>query len=740
MSRQHISVGATGSTAFAGSLPYMTAAPNAPTPPAPTPPARIRTAPVGPLLSSLLREHVMPDRRMGVREWADAHFLVNRGPEQGPWRTARTPYLAEPMADFTDPDVRKVTLCMGTQLGKTNLLMIYAGYTIDQRPIDTMWLMDSKDTAGAFSKDRMGKVIDQAPRLARHKLPGRADTTVHRVEFDNGMVLYFVGANSPGQLASKPIGLVLADEIDKYPIEMKGKGGTEGSALSLAERRGDAFGREFRMVQSSTPTDEGVGVWAELARSDRAEYYTPCPHCGGFQVLRFSGGGGGGSKGEGGGLRFTMPDGSRVSREAVGSLSEAEMVALVDHVKRASWYECGHCAGRIENRHKAAMLAAGRWVRRGEQMTRDGRVTGTRVRSDHRGYRLSSLCSPWLRFGDVAAKFIEDRCEMTREFVGSFLAEAWVAPGQRVDADEFIAMTRDQPAEVCGVARPRYRRGRVPDYTPLVSRSLPAPPPGLLLGTVDVQPDVAYWEVRAWAGGRAMHNWLIDWGVVECPTPHAGVVLEHDAWADVGRRLWELYPVEGDESHAMPVAFWGVDSGHRTGEVYRLAELMGGYVVPMKGSGQQREMVAASQSPDPEKHGLSRAVELVLFGTDAVKDAWSAARAIKPPMEGASHWPEGGVDAEYARHQSAEERRRMKDRRGNYHYEWHKRGEHRRNDWFDCSCMNYALALYLGISSVERVTPAMAAGAGAKIRPPRGEWRPVTPEQRAGRGGLRAVR
>lgn len=47
-----------------------------------------------------------------------------------------------------------------------------------------------------------------------------------------GGYLVIVGANSPASLASRPIKVLLADEIDRYPASA----GTEGDPLSLAEK------------------------------------------------------------------------------------------------------------------------------------------------------------------------------------------------------------------------------------------------------------------------------------------------------------------------------------------------------------------------------------------------------------------------------------------------------------------------------------------------------------------------
>ena len=51
-----------------------------------------------------------------------------------------------------------------------------------------------------------------------------------------------VGANSPSSLASRPIKVLLADEIDRYPKSA----GTEGDPLNLAKKRQTTSGLQNR--------------------------------------------------------------------------------------------------------------------------------------------------------------------------------------------------------------------------------------------------------------------------------------------------------------------------------------------------------------------------------------------------------------------------------------------------------------------------------------------------------------
>ena len=77
-----------------------------------------------------------PPENLTVDQWADKYRRLSpeSSAEAGPWRTKRTPYLAEPMKAFTDPRVRKIVMVAASQVGKSELEMNIIGYIIDQDP------------------------------------------------------------------------------------------------------------------------------------------------------------------------------------------------------------------------------------------------------------------------------------------------------------------------------------------------------------------------------------------------------------------------------------------------------------------------------------------------------------------------------------------------------------------------------------------------------------------------------
>ena len=232
-----------------------------------------------------------PPVELSVSDWADEYRILSPegSAEPGPFRTARTPYAREPMNICADPDVEEVVLMWSSQVGKSEMLFNVIGYYADQDPCPQLMIMPTVEMADAMSKDRIQPMFRDSPRLAdkiqdqkeRHR---DSSQTIRHMKFPGGH-LTLVGANAPAGLASRPIRIILADEVDRYPVSA----GTEGNPVDLAWRRTTTFaGQGRKLIVTSTPTIKGVSeVERRFLLSDQRYYFLPCRHCGHEQHLQW---------------------------------------------------------------------------------------------------------------------------------------------------------------------------------------------------------------------------------------------------------------------------------------------------------------------------------------------------------------------------------------------------------------------------------------------------------------------
>src|SRR5574337_46083 len=198
-----------------------------------------------------------PPPRLTVSEWADRYRKLSResSTEAGAWRTARAEYQRGIMDAVNDAGVKQIVVMSSAQIGKTEILNNVVGYFVSQDPSPILLVMPTLEMGEAWSKDRLAPMVRDTPALrglvAEPNSKGSGNTLLHKT-FPGGHIT-IAGANSPASLASRPIRVILMDEVDRYPVSA----GTEGDPVSLAIKRAATFWNR-RVVMTSTPTVKGA--------------------------------------------------------------------------------------------------------------------------------------------------------------------------------------------------------------------------------------------------------------------------------------------------------------------------------------------------------------------------------------------------------------------------------------------------------------------------------------------------
>ena len=119
------------------------------------------------------------------------------------------------MDALNDPLVETVVCIKSAQVGWTEILGNVAGYFIDQDPSPILMVQPTVDMGKAWSKDRFSHMLKDTDCLKNKvrdsKSRDSGNTVLHK-EFDGGHIT-IAGANSAAGLASRPIRILLGDEI-----------------------------------------------------------------------------------------------------------------------------------------------------------------------------------------------------------------------------------------------------------------------------------------------------------------------------------------------------------------------------------------------------------------------------------------------------------------------------------------------------------------------------------------------
>jgi phage terminase large subunit GpA-like protein len=205
--------------------------------------------------------------------------------EAGRWYTSRTPYLREIMDATNDPAIGTLVVESSSQVGKTETCLNIIGFHIHQEPAPMLLLEPTLEMAEAISKDRVAPMIRDTAVLTALIGDPRArsseNTLLHK-RFPGGH-LTLSGANSAAGLSSRPIRILLCDEVDRYPASA----GAEGDPVALAVKRTTTFWNRL-LVFISSPTIEGLSrIDAAFEASDKRFFHVPCYRCGKKQKLEW---------------------------------------------------------------------------------------------------------------------------------------------------------------------------------------------------------------------------------------------------------------------------------------------------------------------------------------------------------------------------------------------------------------------------------------------------------------------
>ena len=351
-----------------------------------------------------MAKSVKPPPKLTVSQWADRERIISpeASSEPGDWDTDRAPYQRGIMDVFNEPSINTIVVKASAQVGKTEVLNNIFGFLMDQDPSPMMMVQPTLDMAKAWSKDRLTPMIRDTPCLSSkitiHKRD--SDNEILRKKFPGGHIT-ISGANSPASLASRPIRVVLLDEVDRYPTSA----GDEGDPANLAIKRTTTFWNK-KIAYVSTPTVKNQSrIDAAYQASDQRIYKVPCPHCDTYQALSF------------------------------WNIKRPYEAAPANEWK----YVCVENGCVIEERHKMWMLRNGLW----EAQKPTNKVAG---------FWIHEVYSPWVSWIEMVDNFLDMKKlpDTFKTFINTSLAELWDEDleGEGLNAEKLSTRTETYEHEV----------------------------------------------------------------------------------------------------------------------------------------------------------------------------------------------------------------------------------------------------------------------------------------------------
>lgn len=604
--------------------------------------------------------------RESMPSWAERKRIIPAGlsPVSGPYDYAVTPYLREIAEALSETSpIQYVAVMKGTRGGfSVGLVENWIGYTIDVSPGPMGYITADDDVLKTTMEIRLNPMIELSGLSKKvfsqskvNKKESRlSGSTQRKKEFAGGYLLG-LGPNSGAKLRNFSFQKIAFDEVEAYPIEIKG----EGDPLSIAEKRANEWGDSKKILYISTPAIlQNSRIHTKYLEGDQRKYFVPCKHCGTLQTVEWKN--------------------IHYEKDAEGRLvfdkdAEGKPVKGTGHV----WYECKECGGHWRNEDKGFFLAE-----KGHGGFAEWRATATASRPLSVSYFWSALLSPlgMYHWEDAVLEWIAAQGDINklRTFINTVLGEPFEERGQAPDYQRVMLRREDYAAEALIVKEdgpPEWLEARLP------------PEALVLTAGVDVQHDRIEVEEVAW--GKNMESWSAGYHVFEGDTSD----LDSPAWAALTDVIERVRP-------GLPLSLTLIDSGDggMTPTVYSYCDRFESRVLPLKGG--YRQGVKIFGLGDIYGHHRKR----VDLNEGYLKSEFY--RLVKngpadrpgegqPLPEGYCHFPQE-YDRRHFEKLFAEDLIIELDRLGHPKYNWKRRG---RNEALDCRA--YALgALYVIASLV----------------------------------------
>lgn len=361
----------------------------------------------GELTDSLISSLWSPEKEESVCDWVEDNVELPSGEITGKVQLNYIPYGREILERYGDKATRHLVMVFPTQAAKSTILICGMLYRLSRDPEDAMWVFGNADQARDFSKERWQPFVSMCePAFGQVPRTSKGAVNKHLYGFTaqhfQSMVLNFVGAGSPINLASRPRGFIQMDEVDKYYDEVKFDAGT----IQLAEERQKTFNFPLA-VKASTPTLADRMIWVEYRKTDQRQYWLPCPRC--EQEILFKLKVMSDKHGECG-LRWWHEHESEAKTDGFWDMKK---------VKANAFYKAQCCGGMIHNFERPMMLEEGIW-----------KPQNLRAESGRHGYHLNSLysiLSQQTSMANIAVQFLTAkglRSEL-QNFVNGWMAEPW---------------------------------------------------------------------------------------------------------------------------------------------------------------------------------------------------------------------------------------------------------------------------------------------------------------------------
>lgn len=571
---------------------------------------------------------------------------------------------------------KRVVMVVSAQSGKTETMLDILGERLDTAPVPVIYVGPSRQ----FLTDQFEpRIEDLMTTTCLREVAAVKSKQKKTRKYINGVPLRLAHGGSTTAMKSDPFGLAFTDEADEMVSNLR----KQGDPITIVDARGDTYA-DFVHAITSTPSegvaevetdpDSGLEFWADTDPEEvkstiwrlwltgtRHHWAWPCPHCGEYFIPRFAC------------LSWDKPKSSD-GRELPSTPALAQRTAHLVGPCGCVIYE-NDPAPDGEGTAKEWMNARGVYVAPGQSVDTDGVVHGPEPESWTISYWVSGLCSPFVSWGERAARYVE---AVRSGNPGDIQAVKNQGFGELYSPGGGSA---PEAGEVMKCASDDYVMGQVHPGTRILTLAC------------DVQKDRLIYTIRGWGAGGT--SWLVEANEL------FGMTEEQEVWDIFANVVTDTYD-------GIPIRLGLVDSGFRPGKkflvpehrVYAFARRFPTLIRATKGSSSPMRKPVTSSKIDITLNGkdIPQGLDLLRLDTDYFKSWVQQKIRWDQGAPGAWFLP-SDISESYAKQIVAETRMRAPGGK----VKWAERS--RENHFLDCEAMQGAAQMILNLTKLRDGPP-----------------------------------
>jgi phage terminase large subunit GpA-like protein len=202
------------------------------------------------------RDVLKPADSGDIVEWLEDNVTaIPDSPMPGPFRSERTPWIAEALRIAADPETRMMTVLASIQSGKSLFARLFTCHVIANQPGPTMLLQANDAEAKDFALRYLRPVWNHCPPVKRRMSAEDMDRSM-TADFDR-MTLYCRGIWNEANLQRLSLRYVIADECWMAPPGHLAEASARVTAFGWMGKRifmsqGGRAGQEFHQLHETT--------------------------------------------------------------------------------------------------------------------------------------------------------------------------------------------------------------------------------------------------------------------------------------------------------------------------------------------------------------------------------------------------------------------------------------------------------------------------------------------------------